>query len=497
MAKKPKPEAQNQFLTWKYYPDQMVRDLFNVEPDTWQANGLRSFPDNPRIAMKASKGVGKTTELAWMAWNFLLTRSHPKMTAISISSANLHANFWTEMALWRSRSDLLKQKFTYTQKRIFANEAPDTWWLEARSWPKSANREEQSATLAGLHADNIMFILDESGSMPDAIMASADAALSSCKEGHIVQAGNPTHLSGPLYRACTKDRRLWHVIEINGDPDNPDRAPRISREWAIQQIEQWGRDDPFVLVNVFGQFPSRSLDSLIGPDEIIAATKRSYHISDVERSPKILGVDVARGGDDMSVIFPRQGLVAFAQKRHRSLDGIAGAGIVSRLWEDWGVDACFVDDTGGFGAAWNDCLRLLHRSPIPILFNQKASNPRYFNKRTEMYFEAAQWIRNGGQLPPMSTPGMNELLASMTETTYGFKGDSLYLEPKDLVKSKIGYSPDDSDALALTFAQPVGTRSKPGRQTKMLSDYEPYGAISQGTGRQGTVKSDYEPYGGL
>ena len=198
----------------------------------------------------------------------------------------------------------------------------------------------------------------------------------------------------------------------------------------------------------------------------------------------------------MSVIFPRQGLVAFAQKRHRSLDGIAGAGIVSRLWEDWGVDACFVDDTGGFGAAWNDCLRLLHRSPIPILFNQKASNPRYFNKRTEMYFEAAQWIRNGGQLPPMSTPGMNELLASMTETTYGFKGDSLYLEPKDLVKSKIGYSPDDSDALALTFAQPVGTRSKPGRQTKMLSDYEPYGAISQGTGRQGTVKSDYEPYGG-
>ena len=107
-------------------------------------------------------------------------------------------------------------------------------------------------------------------------MATAEAALASCVEGHIVQAGNPTHLEGPLYRACTSERRLWHLTEITGDPDDPRRATRISAQWAREQIEKYGRDNPWVLVNVFGRFPPSSLDTLIGPDECAEATKRAY-----------------------------------------------------------------------------------------------------------------------------------------------------------------------------------------------------------------------------
>jgi phage terminase large subunit len=270
--------------------------------------------------MKACKGPGKTAVLAWLGWNFLATRPHPKCAATSISGENLADNFWTEMAKWQAKNAFLKAKFTWTKTRIVANDHPETWFMSARSWPQSADATKQADTLAGLHADYILFIIDESGGIPDAVMVSAEAALSSCVEGHIVQAGNPTMLSGPLYRACALERRLWYVIEITGDPDDAKRSPRISVEWAKAQIEKYGRDNPWVLVNVFGRFPPSSLNVLIGPDEVRAAMKRYYREFEIGKAPKILGVDVARFGDDASVIMPRQGIQMFKPAKYRNID---------------------------------------------------------------------------------------------------------------------------------------------------------------------------------
>ena len=75
---------------------------------------------------------------------------------------------------------------------------------------------------------------------------------------------------------------------------------------------------------------------------------------------------------------------------------------------------------------------------------------RYVNKRAEMYFEAVEWIKRGGALP--ESP---ELLAALTATTYTFQGDRFLIEPKDQVKRKLGYSPDEADAFVLTFAEQV------------------------------------------
>ncbi len=448
--------------TWWKDPPRFVRNVFGVRPDPWQDEVLAAFPRQPRLAMKACKGPGKTTVMAWLAWNFLLTRPDPKIAATSVSGDNLADNLWAEMAKWQARSDFLTAKFEWTKTRIFNRQRPETWWMSARSWAKTADKARLGQTLAGLHSDYILFILDESGGIPDGVMASAEAALSSCVEGHIVQAGNPTHLEGPLWRACTSERRLWHVTEISADPDDPRRATRVKAEWAREQIEKYGRDNPWVLVNVFGQFPPGSLDTLIGPDECAEATRRAWKPEDIETAPRILGVDVARFGDDSSVIFPRQGLVAFPPIKVRNIDGTQGAGLVARQWQDWDADACFIDDTGGFGSSWIDNLRRLGREPIGIHFAGKATDPRYDNKRTEMYFEAVDWIRKGGALPPDTS---QELIAALTRTTYSFRGDRLLLEPKDQVKARLGYSPDDADAFALTFAQPVtaGGRFDEGR----------------------------------
>lgn len=487
-------KASERVAVWREHPDIFVREVFNVTPDPWQDDVLKAFPHNQRMAMKACKGPGKTCLLAWLIWNFLLTRPFPKIAATSITGDTLSDTLWTELAKWQQNSDLLKKAFTWTKTRIYANDHPETWFASARPWSRSADASQQGLALAGLHADYILFVLDESGGIPESVMASAEAALSSCIEGHIIQAGNPTHLEGPLYRACTTERRLWHITEITSDPDDPKRTPRVSAEWAREQIEKYGRDNPWVLINVFGQFPPSSLNALIGPDEVRAAMKRDYKPQDFSKYAKVLGVDVARMGDDSSVIFPRQGLQAFNPIQYRNLDGTQGAGLIARKWADWGADAVFIDDTGGFGSSWIDNLRRLGYAPIGVHFSQKAASPRYYNKRTEMMFEAVEWIKNGGALPDCP-----ELLAALTQTTYTFKGDTLLIEPKEIIKEKLGYSPDHMDAFILTFAHPVlrSDMRTVNMHSKHETNYDPLSLdrLQQdiGGGRNTNHRVDYDP----
>ncbi len=440
---------------WRERPDIMVRELFDAVPDGWQDAALRAFPTNQRLAMKASKGPGKTCLLAWLGWNFLLTRPHPNMAATSISADNLRDGLWKEMSHWYRKAPLLQDQFVINSERIFQKDNKDTWFLSARSWSKSTNPDSVGNTLAGLHADYIAFLIDESGDIPVAITAAAEAALSSCIEGHIVQAGNTNSLDGALYTACVKQAYLWKTIVISGDPDDPGRSTRVSVEWAREMIKAYGRDSSFIKVMVLGEWPEASINALLGPADVEAAMKRMYQEWDIAANPRVLGVDVASEGMDASVIFPRQGLVAFKPHVMRGARSPEGAAQVARVWKDWDVNAVFIDNTGGFGAGWIDQLRILNYQPIGVGFAESAeAKGLYFNRRAEMYFRMAEWVKGGGCLP--NDP---ELVAEMTQTTYTHKGDRLILEPKDMIKAKIGRSPDKTDALALTFAATVAPRN--------------------------------------
>ena len=316
--------------------------------------------------------------------------------------------------------------------------------------------------------------MDESGGYPDSVLATAEAALSTGIECKIVQAGNPTHLSGPLHRAASVDRAHWYVVAITGDPDDPKRSPRISVQWAREQIAKWGRDNPWVMVNVFGQFPPSSLNSLLGVEDVTRAMQRHYKITDYNFAAKVIGMDVARQGDDATVLFPRQGLVAFEPVMLRNWDSQQVSGRLAQAEQRWGADATFVDATGGYGWGVIDAHRTLGHDPIAIDFGGKATNPKFFNKRTEMWWELAQWVRKGGAVPPI-----NELIGELTVPTYTFKGDKLLLEPKEQIKDRLGRSPDYADALALTFAAPVAPRSLPtipGQEYRpgLLHEYDPF-----------------------
>lgn len=472
---------------WRERPHQMVRELFKATPDAWQQDALEQFPHSPRLAMKACKGPGKTTVLAWIAWNFLLTRPHPMCGATSITGANLKSNLWTELARWHGKSDLLQHAFEQTKTEIFAREHPKTWKLEARTWPADGDATQIGNALAGIHAAYVLWLLDEMGDYPDAIMPTCEGIFAGNPiEAHIVGAGNPTKLSGPLYRACTTAKDLWTVIEITADPDDPKRTQRVSVEHAREQIKQYGRESPWVLVNIFGRFPPSSLNSLIGPDEVSDAMRRMYRDFQIGNAPKVMGVDVARFGDDQSIIAPRQGIQMFPFKKYRNLNSTQGAGHVARYWIDWQADGCFVDETGGFGAGWIDQLHQLGKTPIPVSFSGKTHSHRYFNKRTEMAFDFVEWIKAGGGLIEDAN-----LLAALTQTTYTFKGDKLILEPKDMVKIKLGgSSPDEMDAGMLTFAEPISPKAAPTLHKPRPAVYDPFAELD----RQRPVERPYNPF---
>lgn len=466
-------EASFNMARWRDNPVLFVREQFDAEPDDWQAEILHEFKNNQRLAMKAAKGCGKSTILAWCSWYFLATREHPKIAATSISWDNLSDGLWTEMAKWQIRSPFLKDHFTWTKTRIHYNASPATWWMSARTWAKGADSSQQADTLAGLHADNLLFVLDEAGGIPDGVMAAAEAGLATGEDTKIIMAGNPTHLEGPLYRAATSERHLWYLAEITGDPDNPKRAKRISIEWAREQIAKYGVDSPWVLVNVFGRFPPSSINSLLGPDEIRDAMDRYVKPEFYDFSQKRLGIDVARFGTDSTVIFPRQGLQAF---KFAEMKGARSEEIAARVMaakSRWDSEIEFVDGTGGFGAGVIDALHQAHIPAKEIHFSGKPIDPRYLNKRAEMWFLLAEWVKRGGSLP--NNP---ELARELSAPTYTFQNGKFKLEEKEQIKARLGFSPDRADALALTFALPEMPKksTSPIKQQmyKMQTEYDPF-----------------------
>jgi phage terminase large subunit len=448
---------------WKEHPAAFVREELHAEPDPWQEEVLEAFPHNPRVIMKACKGPGKTTVLSWLTWNFLATRPHPRIGATSITGANLDSALWPELARWQNESQFLRETFHWSKTQIVHRVHSATWWAQARSWPKQADAQQQADALGGLHADYAMWVLDEMGGYPQALMATIEAVLASGIECHILGAGNPTHTTGPLYRACTVDRGLWYVATITADPDNPKAwvySPRVLKrpagqlsplDHAKQQIKQYGRDNPWVMVNILGEFPPSSINALLGYEEVMAAMTRKLKRGTYEHMQKRLGVDVARYGDDRTVIFPRQGLASFLPivMRHDRGSAVSNdiAARILKAKKDWGSEMEFIDDTVGWAHGVIDNLTVAGISCVRLNYAGKSLDPRYKNRRSEMAMKGASYIRDGAMLPYIE-----EMVAELTEPTYTYVNGVFVVEPKDMVKERIGKSPDLADAYYNTHA---------------------------------------------
>lgn len=465
---------------WREDPVLFVRENFKAEPDWWQADMLRAYarPEVKRLVGVACKGPGKTTEEAWMGWHFLACYPHCKVPCASISGQNLKDGLWAEFRKWQLRSAFLLDQFEWTQTRIFQKEHPGTWFASFRTWAQDADPQQMANTIAGLHEDFLLWLLDEVSEMPDGVVAAAEAALAGGRVTKLAMMGNCTRTDGPLWRAVRTDRKLWHITRITGDPDDPKRSPRIDIEEARRQIEKYGRDSYFVKVNILAEFPDRQADKLLDIRDCELAMEVAIGEHVYLSEAKVAGVDVARFGDDNSTFAPRQGRAGFRIKEWKQLDSIELADNVIRSAERWGADKVFMDITGGHGAgSYDQCKsRGYGRLVVPVNFSNRAIDDKQFgNKRAEMYWKAAEWVKEGGALP--NDPQLAQELSA--PRYWHDKKDRIYLEDKADIKARLGRSPDKADGFILTFASPVMAKKtreihdlRNGRRRRS-NDYDP------------------------
>jgi hypothetical protein len=140
----------------------------------------------------------------------------------------------------------------------------------------------------------------------------------------------------------------------------------------------------------------------------------------------------------------------------------------------WGQEREYFDDTVGWAHGAVDICRASGLNSLGVNFAGKSIDPRYFNKRAEIWMLMAEWVRKGGKLPYIP-----ELIRELTAPTYVYQNGKFLIEPKDAIKKRLGFSPDLADALALTFSEidMPGSSSEiwiPRDTNSVVHDYDPY-----------------------
>lgn len=258
----------------------------------------------------------------------------------------------------------------------------------------------------------------------------------------------------------------WHAARYTvydtGAIDE-DEVTRLKRDMAETSFQR----------EYLCDFTAAGDDQLISLSDAEVAAQRIYTDAQVTHAPKVMGVDPARFGDDRSVIMMRQGLQCFKPLAYRGIDNMELAARVAGQIQVWQPDAVFIDS--GAGAGVIDRLRQLGLDVIEVPFGGKATDPAlYVNKRAEMWFEMADWLKQGGAIPNDVA-----LKQEMATPVYWYDASGRrVLEPKEDIKKRLqgGNSPDMADALALTFAHPVAKRPAmpSSASSRAHRDYDPY-----------------------
>lgn len=252
----------------------------------------------------------------------------------------------------------------------------------------------------------------------------------------------------PIWKAVAAhpdDRTL--VVRVNYY-DNP-HCPEEMKYLA----EKCKQDNPDDYEHIWLGAPvNQGSTKLIAVKDVMKAFEQKMAGS---TSPLVVGVDIARFGDDKTVLCFRRGRYCFDMKEYSGLDTVALANLLTKVIKESTPARVFLD-LGNTGAGVYDILvdRGYAKIVRGVNFGGKAINDdRYTNKRAEMWDSANQWLKS--ELP-VQLVNNDELLDDLCSVNkqYDSKG-RLQLEPKEKVKERIGRSPDKADAFVLTFAEPV------------------------------------------
>ena len=454
------------FVLWAY--DWGNGELEEFEgPEPWQRDVLIEISRRVaqgaevgeviQIAVASGHGVGKSCLVAWILVWAMITFPGTRGVVTANTENQLKTKTWVEISKWCRlfiASHMLNIQATtlYSTDKVVGKE----WRVDIVPWS-----EKNTEAFAGLHnkRKRIVVIFDEASKIPDIIWETTEGALTD-SETEILWCvfGNPTQTSG-RFRQCFpggKFAHRWHNIRVDS------RDVSITNKKQTQKwIDDYGLDSDFVRVRVLGQFPRVDSEAMISYELALEASQRpDPHVGD---EPAVLGVDVARQGDDVSVIWTRKGRDA------RSIPPIAYSGadtmelcrLVVQQARKYQAALVCVDGTG-VGGGVVDRLRQLGLYVVDVQFGERPAGTntyepgeRYANRRTEIAATARDFLRHGGVIPQACTQVdfLEELSAPKKNNRLSDGAQAL--EPKDVTKKELGRSPDFADAFFCTFAEPV------------------------------------------
>ena len=221
-----------------------------------------------------------------------------------------------------------------------------------------------------------------------------------------------------------------------------------------EKLEEMKREmtDTEVRQELLCDFSASASNIVIPIDLVTEAAGRKITEAENEGAVSIMGVDVARFGDDDTIITHRKGLACMPQIKLHGLNTMEVASAVAAHYWRIKPDAIIVD-AGAMGAGVIDRLRQMGMPNVfEVNFGGSAiDSTRYANVRAEMYFKVLEWLKSGGAIP-----NDTDLKSELTVTEYKYTaGGKIILQPKEQIKELTGRSPDRADSLALTFAVPI------------------------------------------
>lgn len=441
-------------------------------PVKWQADFLSDLGDEIskrnfdrvhavppiREATASGHGIGKSALTAWLMLFLMSTRPFCRGVVTANTGPQLATKTWAELRRWTARainSHWFEVRSGIGSLRLAHRDFPETWRVDGLTC-----REENSEAFAGLHAVNStpFYIFDEASAIPEAIWEVANGGLTDGEPMWFVF-GNPTRNTGSFRECFGRMAHRWNTRQIDSR-DVPLTNKALLDEW----VEDHGEDSDFVRVRVRGVFPKASDMQFISSQAVADAMRRDGDDGVMVGEPLILGIDLARGGSDKTVLMWRAGRCARPCIRvpqpiilsgEQSRDSMRVVSVIVQAIEDTKPDAIFLDATGGsIGGPIADRLGQLGFRVNHVGFSEACPHPAWkaANMRAYMWMRMRQWIVDGGGALWRNL----DLEADLTSPEYAHNSrDELLLESKESLKKRGLASPDLADALALTFAANV------------------------------------------
>jgi hypothetical protein len=449
-TRQPAPEIEpgNPLATWvaRYYdhPDLFAAEVLDQPLDDNQAKIALDVADGHReISVVSSVGCGKTRGAALIALWFVCTRNPAKVILTAPGAPQLHDSLLPELkTLFNCLPDIIRRQFDVQSDRIQSNERPDAVFISART--ASAEKPE---IMQGVHAENILLIVDEASGVRDETLLPAMGIMSS-PDACMVLISNPTRLLGFF---ADSHRKVGFADRFRHHHMNYLNSPRVSHDYVDMIRARYGEESNEFRVRCLGLFPTGDVDAFIALESVEAAMARDS--TPPPSHERVWALDVARQGDDDCALVERIGQHVEILDVWHGNDLMLTASKVAVRYTTMHATlkpSVVVVDSIGIGAGVVDRLRALD---IPVRGINVGESPsvegRYYNLRAELWDRVKQGLVGRTLRLPKDERLLRELIAPRYEYT---ADQRLKIESKKDMRSRGIGSPDIADAVCLSFA---------------------------------------------